>query len=169
MPPPPPRTGRWAAVALAIGVGAVTAGVLVRERPQPIPVIAPRPLPAGPEQPIAYYLARADIERGERYFARCAACHTINEGGPHGVGPNLWGVMGAPIGSREDYAFSPALRTGGGSWEWEAMNAFLRSPRTFRPGTRMTFAGVSDPQERADLMFYMNRQGGTLTPPPVGR
>jgi cytochrome c len=73
--------------------------------------------------------------------------------------------MGSPLAARPGFAYSPALREHGGSWDWETTNRFLHSPRVFAPGTRMTFAGVGDPQNRADLMLYLNSQGGTLAPP----
>ncbi len=74
--------------------------------------------------------------------------------------------MGRPVAGHAGFAFSDALRTKGGTWDWETMSAWLTSPRTFAPGTRMTFGGMSNPQERADLLLYLNGQGGTLTVPP---
>jgi len=119
------------------------------------------------EQPIAFYLQTADAARGERQFSKCSGCHTINQGGANGTGPNLWGVMGEAVGTgHAGYAFSDALRNKGGSWDWETMNAWLTSPRAFAPGTRMTFGGLANPQERADLLLYLNQQGGHLTVPP---
>ena len=118
------------------------------------------------EQPIAFYLQTADAGRGERAFAKCAGCHTIHQGGATGTGPNLWATMGRPVAGHAGFAFSDALRGKGGTWDWETMSAWLTSPRTFAPGTRMTFGGMSNPQERADLLLYLNAQGGTLTVPP---
>lgn len=120
------------------------------------------------EQPIAHYLQTADAGRGQAVFAKCAACHTINQGGANGLGPNLHGVMGEAVASgRGGFAFSDALRAHGGSWDWETMSQWLRSPRTFAQGTRMTFAGLSDPQDRADVMVYLNQNGGRLQIPPA--
>ena len=119
------------------------------------------------EQPAAFYLQTADAGRGERVFAKCQGCHTINQGGANGTGPNLWGTMGEAVGTGHGgFAFSDALRTKGGRWDWDTMNAWLTSPRDFAPGTRMTFAGLSNPQERADVMLFLNGHGGTLTVPP---
>jgi cytochrome c len=117
------------------------------------------------EQPIAHFLQTADAGRGERVFAKCAACHTINQGGASGVGPNLWATMGAPLAHVAGFSYSEALRGKGGNWTWDAMSEWLRSPRAFAPGTKMTFAGLSDPQDRADLMVYMNAQGSSLPLP----
>ena len=168
--PPPPGTGRWAVVAVVLAFLLVGAGVLLMGRPAPVPVtVSPEP-PAAAEQPIAFYLAQADAVRGERFFARCAACHTIGQGGPNGIGPNLWGVMGAPVASRPGHsAYSQALRNHEGRWDWERTSAFLRSPRTEVPGTRMVFGGMPDQQQRADLLLFLNSRGGSLTLPEPTR
>ena len=122
---------------------------------------------AAAEQPIAFYLQTADAGRGEAQFRKCTSCHTINQGGAAGLGPNLYGVMGAGIGQHAPgFNYSDALRSHGGSWDWDAMSAWIDSPRTFAPGTRMTFPGLSDPQARADLLLYLNAQGGNLQVPP---
>ena len=118
------------------------------------------------EQPIAFYLQTADAARGERQFSKCSGCHTINQGGAHGQGPNLWATMGRPVAGHAGFAYSDALRGKGGTWDWETMSAWLTSPRAFAPGTRMGFGGMSNPQDRADLLLYLNAQGGTLTVPP---
>lgn len=164
--PPPTRRGRLAVVVLLLATTVVIAGVILSGRPNRAPVSAIDTPPADP-QPFSYYLARADLARGEAYFSRCNACHTIAPGGRASIGPNLYGVMGSPLAARPGYAYSPALREHGGRWDWETTNRFLRSPRAFAPGTKMTFAGVSDPQNRADVMLWLNSQGGTL-PPPAG-
>jgi cytochrome c len=160
--------GRLVVVLLLLAVAAALAWVLIYARTPPASGSertneAASAEPA--ERPISYYLARADAARGEAYFARCAACHTIDQGGAAVVGPNLYGAMGAPIGQRPGYTYSAALSGHGGSWDWDAMSRFLKRPSAFAPGTRMTFYGVANPQDRADVMLYMNRQGGTLPPP----
>ena len=118
------------------------------------------------EPPIAALLQTADASAGEAVFRKCAACHTINQGGANGLGPNLWGTMGASLAHVAGFAYSDALRSKGGTWTWEAMSEWLRSPRNFAPGTKMTFAGLSDPQDRANLLLWMNQQGGSLQIPP---
>ncbi len=119
------------------------------------------------EQPIAHFMQTADASRGEAVFRKCAACHTVNQGGANGLGPNLHGVMGEAVATGQGgYAFSEPLRTHGGTWDWDTMSQWLRSPRTFAQGTRMTFAGLSDPQDRADVMLYLNQNGGGLAIPP---
>jgi cytochrome c len=112
------------------------------------------------EVPIANLLAAADPAKGEQVFKKCTACHTIAKGGANGTGPNLWGVMGGAIGKHAaGFAYSPALSGKGGNWEWESMSQWVKSPRDFAPGTKMTFAGLSKPEDRANLLAYLNTQG----------
>ncbi|MDO9370768.1 MAG: cytochrome c family protein [Sphingopyxis sp.] len=116
--------------------------------------------------PLANLLAAADVTKGEAVFAKCAACHTIASGGPNGIGPNLFGTMGEEIGhGKHGFAFSAALAGMGGSWDFEKMNAWLTSPRKFAPGTKMSFAGLSSPEDRANLIVYLNAQGSNLPLP----
>ena len=116
--------------------------------------------------PFEAYLAKADMAKGEKSFAKCASCHTIDQGGAAGLGPNLYGTLGANLGSHS-FAYSDALKGKGGKWDWTSMNAWLTSPSAFAPGTKMSFAGLSDPQERANLMVYLNSKGSNLPLPAV--
>src|SRR3546814_6285885 len=84
------------------------------------------------EQPIAFFLASADAAAGEQVFKKCAACHTANQGGPNGLGPNLFGTMGKPVAHVAGFAYSDALKSHGGTWDWETMRQWLKSPRDFR-------------------------------------
>ena len=118
------------------------------------------------EVPIATLLPTADPVRGAEVFKKCASCHTIAQGGPNGIGPNLWATMGDAIGQgRGGFAFSDALKGHGGKWDFESMNAWLAKPSKFAPGTKMTFAGLPNPQDRADLMVYLNQQGHPIPLP----
>jgi cytochrome c len=121
---------------------------------------------AAAEQPIAHYLQSADATRGAAVFRKCQACHNADNGGANGLGPNLWSTAGNRIAHRADYSYSDPLRSHGGTWDWDTLSAWLHSPRTFAPGTKMTFAGLSDPQERADILLFLNQHGGSLTIPP---
>ncbi|MCB2087863.1 MAG: cytochrome c family protein [Sphingomonadaceae bacterium] len=110
---------------------------------------------------LAELLATGDATAGEKVFAKCTACHTINQGGANGIGPNLFGVMGKPIGSHvAGFAYSGALSGHGGDWTFENMNAWLSSPRAFADGTKMSFAGLSKPEDRANIMLYLLANGG---------
>ncbi|MFL9840289.1 cytochrome c family protein [Sphingomonas sp. ST-64] len=116
-------------------------------------------------EPIANRLAAADVAKGQASFAKCAACHTITQGGANGVGPNLWAALGKPHGHVAGFAYSDALKSVPGNWDFAAMDEWLASPRKYAPGTKMTFAGLSDPQERANVIAYLNAQGSNLPLP----
>jgi len=112
------------------------------------------------EAPIEARLASADVAKGEGIFKKCVACHTVAPGGPNGIGPNLHGVVGGAIGKHAPgFAYSPALGGKGGNWDWTNLDPWLKSPSGFAPGTKMTFAGLPSPQDRADVIAYMNTQG----------
>jgi cytochrome c len=116
--------------------------------------------------PLATLLAAADVTKGETVFAKCTSCHTINAGGAAGIGPNLHGVMGTAIGSHAPgFAYSEALKSHGGNWTWENMDAWLKSPKAFANGTKMTFAGLGKAEDRAALLLYLNSQGSNLPLP----
>ena len=102
--------------------------------------------------PLATLLATADVAKGEAVFAKCVSCHTINAGGANGIGPNLHAAMGAAIGKHvPGFAYSEALKSHGGNWTWENMDAWLKSPKAFASGTKMTFAGLGKAEDRAAL------------------
>lgn len=119
------------------------------------------------EKPIEFYLASADPANGANVFKKCTACHNAENGGPNALGPNLWGVLGEPIGQGRGFAFSDALAKVGGTWNWNNLSDWLHSPKNFAPGTKMTFAGISNPQDRADLIAYLNQQSSNPLPLPA--
>lgn len=123
------------------------------------------PVVAGP--PMEALLASADLAKGEAVFAKCVACHTIEQGGANGIGPNLWAVMGAKHGHTAGFAYSDAITSIAGPWDWKAMDAWLANPRRYAPGTKMSFAGLSKPEDRANLIAWMNTKGSNLPLPPV--
>ena len=111
-------------------------------------------------------LASADVAAGEKVFAKCAACHTVNQGGANGIGPNLYATVGEGIGQgKGGFAFSDALKSKGGNWSFENLDHWLTSPREFAPGTKMTFAGLGNPKDRANLIAWLNTQGSNLPLP----
>jgi len=119
------------------------------------------------EQPIAVYLAAADPAAGAEVFKKCAACHKDGKGAPNALGPNLWGVVGAPHAHVAGYAYSDALKSKPGNWDWEGLNTWLKSPKAYAPGTKMTFAGLSKPEDRANIIAYLNQQSDSPQPMPA--
>ncbi len=115
--------------------------------------------------PIATLLASADPAKGAEVFKKCAACHSVNQGGANGIGPNLWGVLGKKHGHLPGFAYSAALTGVPGNWDFDAMNAWLTSPRKYAPGTKMTFAGLGSAEDRANVIAYLNQQGSNLPLP----
>jgi len=114
---------------------------------------------AGPS--LATLLAAGDAASGEAVFAKCMACHTIASGGADGIGPNLYGVLGKPVGKHAPgFAYSGALSGHGGDWTFENMDAWLKSPRAFADGTKMSFAGLSSGEDRANVILYLLANGG---------
>jgi len=115
---------------------------------------------------LATLLASADVAAGEKVFAKCTACHTINQGGSNGIGPNLYGTLGEEIAvGKGGFPFSDALKKVGGTWTFEQMDHWLTSPRSFASGTKMSFAGLSKPEDRANIIAYLNAQGSNLPLP----
>ena len=112
--------------------------------------------------PLPNLLAAADPAKGEAVFAKCAACHTINSGGANGIGPNLYGALGKAHGHVPGFAYSAALKGIPGNWDFASMDEWLKSPRKYAPGTKMSFAGLSSAEDRANLIVYMNAQGSNL-------
>ncbi|MFV0474946.1 MAG: c-type cytochrome [Pikeienuella sp.] len=115
---------------------------------------------------IGTYFAEADIAKGEKVFKKCAACHKA-EDGANGTGPFLYGVVDRAVDTAAGYsAYSGALAAVGDKWSPEALFHFLENPRKVAPGTKMGFAGIKSPQDRADLIAYLNETDGTPDPLP---
>src|SRR6476661_8210794 len=122
---------------------------------------------AAAEQPIEVYLAKADPAAGQQVFNKCMACHNADKGGANQLGPNLWDVIGEPIGQGKGFAFSDALAKKGGTWNWDLLGQWLTSPKAFAPGTKMTFAGLSNPQDRANVIAFLNQHSDSPLPLPA--
>lgn len=97
----------------------------------------------------------ADLDNGQREFALCRSCHTITEGGPNMTGPNLYGLFGRTAGTAPKFNYSQPVKTAGFAWDADHLDKWLTDPRAFLPGNRMTFVGVKDPKDRADVIAYL--------------
>ena len=108
----------------------------------------------------AEYLANepysnANRSRGERQAQFCKACHSLEQGGPHMVGPALFGFFGTKVGTRSGFEYSAVMRNADFVWTPDALHAWLGQPGRFLPGNRMTFAGIPDEDNRNDLIAYL--------------
>ena len=112
---------------------------------------------SGPE-PILALLASADIAAGEKLSKKCTACHMFKSGGASKVGPALWGIVNQAKASVDGFAYSSALATFGGVWDYKSLNAFLAKPKAYINGTKMNFAGLKKPQDRANMIVWLRSQ-----------
>ena len=108
----------------------------------------------GPE-PIKDLLASADAAVGEKAAKVCAACHTFDKGGANRIGPHLFGVFGRDKGSVADFAYSDAMKAKGGKWDEDSLNQFLWNPKKFIEGSKMSFAGIKKPEDRAAVIKWL--------------
>jgi cytochrome c len=157
----------------ALGLSIVTGEYFHAERPEKMGYVVEGVEAEGgeggaaAEKPIAFYLASADPAKGAEVFKKCAACHTDTKGGGNGVGPNLWGVLGKPHGHVAGFPYSDALKGVAGNWDWDSLNSWLTSPKKYAPGTKMTFAGLSKPEDRANVIAYLNTTSDGPLPLPA--
>ena len=108
--------------------------------------------------------ASTSATEGAKVFKKCAACHSIKEGGANKIGPALWGVLGRTAGSVPGYKYSKAMAAHGKNWSFEEMNGFLIKPKDWIKGTKMSFAGLKKPKERAAVILYMNENTNSPLP-----
>jgi cytochrome c len=159
------------AAIVALGATLVSSEFFMNERPEKMGYVV-EGVEAGAESgptaapvAIATLLPTADAAKGAEVFKKCASCHTVTQGGAAGVGPNLYGVVGGKHGNQAGFAYSDALIGKAGPWTFEALNEWLTSPKAYAPGTKMSFAGLSKPEDRANLLVYLNAQGSNLPLP----
>tara|TARA_B110000438_G_C15422425_1_gene482514 strand:+ start:110 stop:637 length:528 start_codon:yes stop_codon:yes gene_type:complete len=100
--------------------------------------------------------ASTNAAEGAKIFKKCAACHSISQGGGNKIGPALWGVLGRKAGSISDYKYSKAMVAYAKPWSFEEMDGFLIKPKDWIKGTKMSFAGIKNSKDRAAVILYMN-------------
>ena len=164
-----------AAAVLVAGIVFMVSGVVasIAVKPQALhhtvlkidTAVGATPAAAAKEEPLAPItplLASADLAAGELLAKRqCASCHTLNEGGKNGVGPNLYGVMGRAHAAVAGFNYSDAVKKKTDPWNYEDMSAWLAKPTAYAPGTRMAFAGLKSDKQRADVILYLRSLAAT--------
>ena len=130
---------------------------------------AEEPKGPAPVEPILGMLAGADVAAGEKGFKKCAACHTVNDGGANKVGPNLYGVVNAAKGGKDGFAYSDALAgfSEPAEWTYSSLNKFLKKPKEYIAGTKMNYAGIKKASDRANMIAYLRSLAGTPAPLPT--
>jgi len=108
---------------------------------------------------VAYATLTGDAVAGEQVFARCRSCHVIQPG-LNRVGPSLHRIVGKAAGTEPGFRYSKANQDSDLIWSEETLYAYLENPRRFMPGTTMSFAGLRDPQQRADVIAYLKANAG---------
>jgi cytochrome c len=148
-----------------------SAAEIAAEAPKPAaaaaaPAAAAGAAPAGPD--FATLVAKADPDKGSTVVhGICAACHTLNKGGPTLVGPNLWDVVGRKQASEPGFAYSDAFKAKmTGTWTYDALNTWITAPMKEVPGTHMAFAGINSEAQRADIVAYLRTLADTPAPLP---
>jgi len=126
--------------------------------------------PAQPaEEPLPDFgtvLPKADVAKGQQVSQRCEQCHDLSKGGPDKIGPNLWGIVGRARASRSSFSYSSAMTSSHAPWTFEALFRYLKSPQAVVPGTKMSFAGLPNSQDRIDLIAWLRTQSDSPVPIP---
>jgi len=120
-------------------------------------------------QPIEKLLASASVEHGAQVAKQCQICHNLQEGQGPKIGPDLYGVVGRKIASVSGFNYSAALKKVSGAWTFDALNKWLDDPRADVPGTAMTFAGIKNEKQRADVIAYLNTLSKNPLPLPTAQ
>lgn len=115
---------------------------------------------------IANFMAAADAAKGEGLIKPCATCHTFDKGGANKVGPNLYGILGNKVAHAEGFAYSKAMAGHGGGWDYQNLSEFLTKPAKYIPGTKMAFAGIKKPEDRANVIAFLRSKSDQLLPLP---
>ena len=119
----------------------------------------PAPAPKAEAAPIVKTAAvQTPMERGAKLYKRCKACHTLEDGGKHKVGPNLWDIYGAKAGSKDGFNYSKVMAASDVIWDDETLDAYIKKPSEFMKGNRMSFVGIKKAEDREALLLYMKAE-----------
>ncbi len=160
------------AVAIGIGINEVTHSdhLDIKAYAVAVPESGETPASAPAEEvldPVEPLLASADIADGEKAFKRCAACHSVDKGGPNKQGPNLFGVVGNQPGAHDGFSYSDGIKALGGEWTYDRLNTFLAKPKDLVPDTKMNFPGFKSVKDRANMIAFLRAQSDNPVPLPA--
>jgi cytochrome c len=167
----------WMAFLAVLGANILVGDVIMPTKKEPLETFAyPIEVPeeaaaeapgAGPaERPdIRPLILAASVDDGKAVFRKCQSCHTIEQGGKNGTGPNLYDIVGAPIGDHNNFKASESLKAIGGTWDYAKLDDYLENPKRLAPKGTMSFAGLKKPNERAAVIKYL--MSYTPNPPPL--
>ena len=156
---------------VALGASIVSGEMFAQERPEemgfPIEGVVEEGTTAAVVMPIEMRMQTAEEAKGEQVFKKCTACHNADKGGANALGPNLWATLGKPHGHVAGFAYSAALKAVPGVWDWQSMDTWLANPKKYAPGTKMTFAGLGNPEDRANVIAFLNSRSDAPLPMPA--
>ena len=135
--------------------------------PEPEPKSGGAAAEAPKAEPVAVRLASADADKGKGGTKACQACHSFEKGGPNKVGPDLWDIVEREKAHAAGFDYSAGLKEKGGTWTYEDLDHFLENPKGYVKGTKMAFAGISSPTERANVIAYLRTLSDSPKPLPV--
>jgi len=165
--------GAIVATALCIVVIGVIGNALVRPNehvaPAAVAVAAKQPASkatAAPEESLAALLASANVTKGKKLFKKCAACHSVDNGGKNKVGPNLWNIVNSEHGKKAGFRYSKPLMAKVGTWSYDSLDAFLTKPKDYIKGTKMAFAGIKKAADRAAVIAFLRGLSDSPAPLP---
>ena len=119
----------------------------------------PAPIPKAETAPIVQTASTlTPMERGAKLYKRCKACHTLEDGGKHKVGPNLWAIYGAKAGSKEGFNYSKVMAASDLIWDDASLSGYIQKPSEFMKGNRMSFVGIKKQEDRDALLLYLRAE-----------
>ncbi len=138
--------------------------VVAPEAAAPAPAAPAETKPEEKEPPVESLLASANVDAGKNAAKACGTCHNWTKGAGAKIGPDLYGVVGREIGKEAGFSYSNALQSKGGKWTPQNLYEWIKDPKAFIPGNKMGFAGIKNPQERANIIAFLDKQSDNPAP-----